>query len=182
MLPILAAVVLLPALKLAPMEGPPVLNSPVYSLATRNDDGSTNMQILTYATPAGVSPRMWAISLYKPTQTYANFAAQRTGILQQLCRPTHHSSTRWVGVAARTWTRPPPAKRLAFRGLMPPQAQAETRRPPRSRRSCRAAQPTFASSRSATWLTLASTLSLSAVWKRCSRTKERAAAREPRRL
>ena len=87
MLPILAAVVLLPALKLAPMEGPPVLNSPVYSLATRNDDGSTNMQILTYATPAGVSPRMWAISLYKPTQTYANFVAQRTGILQQLCRP-----------------------------------------------------------------------------------------------
>lgn len=75
----------LPALNLTPMDGPPVLNSPVYSLATKNADGTTNMQILTYATPAGVQPRMWAISLYKPTKTYSNFVAQRTGVLQQLC-------------------------------------------------------------------------------------------------
>ena len=30
-----------------PTDAPPVLNSPVYSLATLNADGSTNMQILS---------------------------------------------------------------------------------------------------------------------------------------
>ena len=72
---------------LQPTEMPPVLNSPVYSLATLNADGSTNMQILTYATPVGVSPRTWAISLYRPTLTRDNWAARRRGVLQLLCTP-----------------------------------------------------------------------------------------------
>jgi hypothetical protein len=69
---------------LAPLDGPPVLSSPVYSLATLNPDGSTNMQILTYATPVGIAPRTWALSLYRPTQTHANFKARRSGVLQLL--------------------------------------------------------------------------------------------------
>ena len=70
---------------LVPLDAPPVLNSPVYSLATLNDDGSTNMQILTYATPIGIAPqRMWALSLYRPTRTHANFASRRCGVLQLL--------------------------------------------------------------------------------------------------
>ena len=80
---LLAAFSALSAL-LVPLDGPPVLNSPVYSLATLNEDGTTNMQILTYATPLGVQPRTWAISLYRPTKTHANFAARRSGVLQLL--------------------------------------------------------------------------------------------------
>lgn len=67
------------------LEAPPVINTPVYSLATRGTDGATNMQILTYATPVGVSPRLWAISLYRPTQTHANWLEQGAGVLQCLC-------------------------------------------------------------------------------------------------
>ena len=75
---------------LSPVESPPVLNSPVFSLATLNPDGSTNMNILTYATPAGVKPRLWAISLFRKTRTHANFVSERSGILQLLSEP--HSS------------------------------------------------------------------------------------------
>ena len=70
-----------------PTDMPPVLNSPVYSLATLNADGSTNMQILTYATPIGVNPRVWAISLYRPTLTHANWLERKTGVLQLLTEP-----------------------------------------------------------------------------------------------
>jgi flavin reductase (DIM6/NTAB) family NADH-FMN oxidoreductase RutF len=72
---------------LTPLEVPPVLNSPTYSLATLNEDGTTNMNILTYATPAGVSPRLWAVSLYRPTQTHANWLKRRSGVLQLLSEP-----------------------------------------------------------------------------------------------
>ena len=70
-----------------PTEAPPVLNSPVYSMATLNADGTTNMQILTYATPVGVNPRTWAVSLYRPTLTHANWLARKSGVLQLLCEP-----------------------------------------------------------------------------------------------
>ena len=82
MLAVLSAIAL--SALLTPLDGPPVLNSPVFSLATLNADGSTNMQILTYATPVGVAPRTWAISLYRPTRSHANFAARKTGVLQLL--------------------------------------------------------------------------------------------------
>ena len=82
----LAAVSALAAL-LTPLDAPPVINVPVYSLATLNADGSTNMNILTYATPAGVTPRLWAVSLYRPTRSHANFLARGTGVLQLLCEP-----------------------------------------------------------------------------------------------
>ena len=68
-----------------PTEAPPVLNSPVYSLATLNADGTTNMQIVTYATPVGIGPRTWAISLYRPTLTHANWLKRKSGVLQLLC-------------------------------------------------------------------------------------------------
>lgn len=42
------------------------LSVPVFSLATVNEDGSTNMNIVTYASPVGIEPeRLWMISLYK---------------------------------------------------------------------------------------------------------------------
>lgn len=42
------------------------LSVPVFSLATINEDGSTNMNIVTYASPVGIKPeRLWMISLYK---------------------------------------------------------------------------------------------------------------------
>ena len=57
----------------------PLLDVPVYSLATLNGDGSTNMNILTYASPMGIRPeRLWQISLYRGTRTHANFAHVRT--------------------------------------------------------------------------------------------------------
>ena len=75
----------------------PLLDVPVYSLATLNGDGSTNMNILTYASPMGIRPeRLWQISLYRGTRTHANFAARRCGVLQ-LCRGEHAAVTHALG-------------------------------------------------------------------------------------
>lgn len=42
------------------------LSVPVFSLATVNEDGTTNMNIVTYASPVGIKPEpLWMISLYK---------------------------------------------------------------------------------------------------------------------
>jgi len=66
---------------------PPTLSAPVFSLATINDDGSTNMNILTYAVPVGIRPsRKWIISLYQGTLSHENFAKRRKGVLQLLRR------------------------------------------------------------------------------------------------
>lgn len=57
------------------------LNMPVFSLATINEDGSTNMNIVTYASPAGIEPeRLWMISLYK-----VRILSLRPPILQRDC-------------------------------------------------------------------------------------------------
>ena len=46
------------------------LSVPVYSLATANEDGSTNMNIVTYASPVSIEPdRLWMVSLYKVAST-----------------------------------------------------------------------------------------------------------------
>ena len=42
------------------------------------------MCIRDSATPVGIAPRTWALSLYRPTLTHANFLARRTGVLQLL--------------------------------------------------------------------------------------------------
>jgi flavin reductase (DIM6/NTAB) family NADH-FMN oxidoreductase RutF len=43
------------------------------------------MNILTYATPVSVKPdRLWAIGLYKGTQTHENFVKLKQGVLQLL--------------------------------------------------------------------------------------------------
>jgi len=58
---------------------PPLLDVPTYSLATRNSDGSTNMNILTYATPVSVRPdRIWSLGLFKGTQSHENFCRDGT--------------------------------------------------------------------------------------------------------
>ena len=70
---------------LVPVEAPPLLNSPVFSLATLGADGRTTMNMLTYATPISVRPeRLWAISLFRDTQSHANWQRRGTGVLQQL--------------------------------------------------------------------------------------------------
>ena len=70
------------------VDAPPVLSSPVFSLATLQSDGRTNMNMVTYASPVGIRPnRVWAISLYRGTQTHTRWIVRRTGVLQQLCAP-----------------------------------------------------------------------------------------------
>jgi flavin reductase (DIM6/NTAB) family NADH-FMN oxidoreductase RutF len=64
---------------------PPLLDVPTYSIATLNHDGSTNMNILTYATPVGVEPhRVWALGLFKGTLSHENFLRTKKCILQLL--------------------------------------------------------------------------------------------------
>lgn len=68
---------------------PPLINVPTYSLATRNSDGKTGMNILTYATPISIRPdRMWSIGLFKGTVAHENFKNEGKGILQ-LLKPSH---------------------------------------------------------------------------------------------
>ncbi|CAM9295061.1 unnamed protein product [Ectocarpus sp. 4 AP-2014] len=66
---------------------PPALSVPVFSLATVNEDGSTNMNIVTYASPVGIEPeRLWMVSLFKSTLSYENFIREGWGVLQFLQR------------------------------------------------------------------------------------------------
>jgi hypothetical protein len=76
---------------------PPLLDSPTYSLATLNLDGSTNHNILTYATPLSVTPlRVWSIGLFKGTRSEENF--QRTGMaVLQLLREPHAKLVQLLG-------------------------------------------------------------------------------------
>mmetsp|Transcript_28921 Transcript_28921/g.40323 ORF Transcript_28921/g.40323 Transcript_28921/m.40323 type:complete len:248 (-) Transcript_28921:107-850(-) len=76
---------------------PPLLDVPTYSLATVGNDGKTCMNILTYATPVGIKPeRIWAISIYKGSQTHDNFVIQKRGVLQ-LLRRSHSPLVRLLG-------------------------------------------------------------------------------------
>ena len=65
---------------------PPLLDVPTYSMATQNADGSTtNMNILTYATPVSIKPeRVWTLGLFKGTLSEENFRRTRTCVLQFL--------------------------------------------------------------------------------------------------
>ena len=82
---------------LLPTDRPPLLSSPTFSLATLDASGGTNMNLLTYATPAGIAPeRMWAVSLYRETATYENWLRRRSGTLQ-LLRSAHAPLTHALG-------------------------------------------------------------------------------------
>ncbi|KAL3914494.1 MAG: hypothetical protein SGPRY_007605 [Prymnesium sp.] len=81
---------------LSPLEAPPPLNNPVFALATLDAGGNTNMNILTYASPIGIAPRRWAISLFRKSETHGNFEKRRTGVLQ-LLHPTHASLVYTLG-------------------------------------------------------------------------------------
>ena len=66
-------------------EVPPLVDVPVWSMATLNEDGSTNFNILTYATPVSIRPnRLWTLGLFKQTKSYENFCRERKCILQLL--------------------------------------------------------------------------------------------------
>jgi flavin reductase (DIM6/NTAB) family NADH-FMN oxidoreductase RutF len=67
---------------------PPVLDVPTYSLATLNKDGSTNMNILTTATPVASRPdRVWSLGIYKETLTEENILRNPLLVLQLLTEP-----------------------------------------------------------------------------------------------
>eukprot|EP00529_Nitzschia_sp_RCC80_P027877 CAMPEP_0113491144 /NCGR_PEP_ID=MMETSP0014_2-20120614/27406_1 /TAXON_ID=2857 /ORGANISM="Nitzschia sp." /LENGTH=248 /DNA_ID=CAMNT_0000384929 /DNA_START=179 /DNA_END=925 /DNA_ORIENTATION=- /assembly_acc=CAM_ASM_000159 len=66
---------------------PPLLDVPVYSLATLNDDGTTNMNIVTYATPVATPPkRVWSLGLFKGTTSDENVIRTGKCILQLLTK------------------------------------------------------------------------------------------------
>jgi len=76
---------------------PPLIDVPTYSLATKDSNGKTGMNILTYASPASVKPdRMWTIGLYKGTVAHENFSKTGTGVLQ-LLMPCHAKTVRLLG-------------------------------------------------------------------------------------
>lgn len=70
---------------------PPLVDVPVWSMATLNNDSdnkskaTTNMNLLTYATPVSIRPnRLYALGLYKATQSRDNFLREKSCILQLL--------------------------------------------------------------------------------------------------
>eukprot|EP00980_Cylindrotheca_fusiformis_P007893 scaffold1678_cov80-Cylindrotheca_fusiformis.AAC.10 len=85
------------AYSLQPTLDPPLLDVPTYSLATRDSDGNTGMNILTYATPISSTPeRIWSIGLFKGTVAHENFVSSESGILQ-LLSPEHSKVVRLLG-------------------------------------------------------------------------------------
>lgn len=82
----IAAVLAVDAFELTTV--PPLLDVPTYSLATFNEDGSTNMNIVTYATPVSIRPdRVWSIGIFKETLTQVNLRQNPTCVLQLLAEP-----------------------------------------------------------------------------------------------
>ncbi len=68
----------------------PKYNVPVYSLCTVDNDGNTNMNIITYAAAVGIRPAStWTISLYKTTKSYQNFMKNGFALLQLLDEEHH---------------------------------------------------------------------------------------------
>jgi len=66
-------------------EVPPLVDVPVWSVASLNEDGSTNANIVTYATPVSIRPeRLYSLGLFKQTKTYENFCRERKCVLQLL--------------------------------------------------------------------------------------------------
>ena len=77
---------------------PPLVDVPVWSMATLNDDAgdgqgestrvskaTTNMNLMTYATPVSIRPnRLYALGLYKETKSRDNFLREKTCVLQLL--------------------------------------------------------------------------------------------------
>ena len=93
---LVGSLLLLQGILLTPKDTPPTINANVYALATKHNH-KYNMNILTYATPVGIRPhRMWAISLYKKTQTFTAFTRTKTAILQLLAEE-HASLTFALG-------------------------------------------------------------------------------------
>lgn len=80
---------------------PPLIDVPTYSLATLNEDGSTNMNILTYATPVSVKPdRVWTLGMYKGTLSQENLAAARNNdvcCVLQLLKEEHKDLIKVLG-------------------------------------------------------------------------------------
>lgn len=62
------------------------LTTPVYSLSTNGATagGLPSMNIVTFASPVSISPRAFAVGLYRDTLTWSNFLDTRTGVLQIL--------------------------------------------------------------------------------------------------
>lgn len=59
------------------------LDQPVYSLATLASTGGTpTMNIVTYCAPMSIQPRTVALGLFKGTQSWENFLANKVGVLQ----------------------------------------------------------------------------------------------------
>eukprot|EP00536_Pseudo-nitzschia_multiseries_P009256 jgi/Psemu1/200277/e_gw1.254.42.1 len=94
---------------------PPLIDVPVWSMATINErdesidpdnskgkrererERTTNMNILTYATPVSIRPdRLYALGLYKPTQSRKNLLRERTCVLQLLAE-SHVPCVRLLG-------------------------------------------------------------------------------------
>lgn len=95
---------------IVPTDLPPLFDVPVWSMATLNDGDSdvdnnprkktTNMNLLTYATPVAIRPnRLYALGLYKQTKSRDNFLREKTCILQLLSSESeeHISSIRLLG-------------------------------------------------------------------------------------
>jgi flavin reductase (DIM6/NTAB) family NADH-FMN oxidoreductase RutF len=84
-------------------------------MATLNEDGSTNMNILTYATPVSVKPdRVWALGIYKDTLSYENFLRTKSCLLQ-LLREEHVPLVKLLGgTSGRNVNKKEECHRLGF--------------------------------------------------------------------
>ena len=91
----IATVVVVDALQVT--YDPPLLDVPTYSLATLNEDGSTNMNIVTYATPVSIRPdRVWTLGMFKDTLSQENIMRNPVCVLQ-LLRDQHADLVRSLG-------------------------------------------------------------------------------------
>ncbi len=68
-----------------------IINSPVYSLATYDDD-KVNMNICTYVSAVSMKPKQYVVGVYQNTKSLDNISASSKAVLQLL----HTSHVRLV--------------------------------------------------------------------------------------
>jgi flavin reductase (DIM6/NTAB) family NADH-FMN oxidoreductase RutF len=61
-----------------------LINTPIYSLATYNNNNVVNMNICTYVNAISMKPKKYAIAVYNDTQTLANIEQSEIAVLQLL--------------------------------------------------------------------------------------------------
>ena len=63
-----------------------IINPPIYSLATHDQNNKLNMNICSYVSPVSLKPKLYLIAIEFTSKTYQNLKTNSSAVLQLLCQ------------------------------------------------------------------------------------------------